>query len=401
MRSDPGAPSRPGQRHVAAAALIGVVAGVIPVHLTGAVAPDVQDALGFGDAALGMAVAAFFAVSALGTGIGGGWADRAGPRRAMRASGAVAAVGLAGMAIAPSYVLLLLALVITAPANAVAQPAANVLVADGVQPHRRGIALGVKQSAIAASTATSGVFALLFVPEPGWRWAYAAAAALAVTTILLIPEVRPGGRPVVAAASRTEDDAVHAPTRAEDERIVLLARAAGFCGAAAAASIGAFLVRSAEESGLSDSTGRIVLVIGSVILVVARVLWGWAADRGLIDPIPTVTRLLLAGTVGYVGLASGTEVGFWLGALAAFAAGWSWPGLLVLGLVRRFPTAPGSPTGRAQQGFFAGAVIGPLAFGLLAEHVSFAAAWASAAGWGLAAAVGTTALARALAAEAR
>jgi predicted MFS family arabinose efflux permease len=372
-----------GGRRATAAALVTVVAGVLPIHLTGALAPELQDELGFGDAQLGLAVALAFAASALLTAPGGSFTDRAGPRQALRLAAVFSAIGLVVLASAPVYGLLLLGLVLSTPGNAIAQPGANVLIAEGVGISRRGMALGIKQSAIAVSTALSGVASLVLAETLGWRWAYGAAIAVAGIAFLLVPEVRTGGRASAAHRPETPDPG----RRPEDRTAVRAAALTGFAGAAAVASIGTFLVRAAQDAGFAASTGRLVLTGGSALLIVLRIGWGALADRGRVDPDRAVVRLLVGGTVGYLLLSTGTLPGFVLGAALAFGAGWSWPGLLFLALVRRFPLAAGRPSGQVQRGMFVGAMIGPFLFGVVADSVSFTVAWWMSAGWGLLAAV--------------
>jgi predicted MFS family arabinose efflux permease len=372
-----------GGRRATAGALVAVVAGVLPIHLTGALAPDLQEELGFGDAGLGIAVAVAFAVSALLTGPGGSFTDRAGPRRALRLAALFSASGLLVLASAPAYGILLFGLVLSTPGNAIAQPGANVLIAEGVGGTRRGMALGIKQSAIAVSTALSGIASLVLAQTLGWRWAYGSAIVVALVAMALVPEVRsPTGRR--DAADEDEPDRVRLSA---DRTAVRAASLTGLAGAAAVASIGTFLVRAAQDAGLAASTGRLVLTGGSLLLIAMRVGWGALADTGRIDPDRAVVRLLVGGTIGYLLLSTGTLAGFVVGAALAFGAGWSWPGLLFLALVRRFPLAAGRPSGQVQRGMFVGAMIGPFLFGVVADSVSFTVAWWMSAGWGLLAAI--------------
>lgn len=371
-----------GGRRATVGALVAVVAGVLPIHLTGALAPDLQEELGFGDAELGIAVAVAFAMSALLTGAGGSFTDRVGPRRSLRIAATFSALGLVVLTSAPVYAVLLLGLVLSTPGNAIAQPGANVLIAEGVGSARRGMALGIKQSAIAVSTALSGIASLVLAETLGWRWAYGAATVVAALAVALVPDVRKGASRATPDPTDTDNDRMTA-----DRTAVRAAALTGLAGAAAVASIGTFLVRAAQDAGLAASTGRLVLTGGSVLLIAMRVGWGALADRGHIDPDRAVVRLLIGGTIGYLLLSTGTLAGFIVGAALAFGAGWSWPGLLFLALVRRFPVAAGRPSGQVQRGMFIGAMIGPFLFGVVADSVSFTVAWWMSAGWGLLAAL--------------
>jgi predicted MFS family arabinose efflux permease len=374
-----------------AGALLVVVAGVMPIHLTGALAPELQRDLGFGDAWLGVLIALSFGVSAVAAAPGGAFTDRAGPRIALRVGAAFSAAGALALAGAPNLALLALALVVAAPGNGISQGGSNVLIAEGVKVERRGVALGVKQSAVSVSTATSGIVSLVVVASLGWRWAYAVVVVVAAVAAVVIPEVRRGRATTPVAPA--------APASARESRIdagvVRAAALTGFAGAAAVASIGTFLVRSAEAADLSASTGRLVLTGGSILLIVMRIGWGAVADTGKVDPARIVVILLVGGTLGYLLLSTGTLAGFVVGAALAFGAGWAWPGLLFLALVRRFPTAAGRPSGQVQRGMFLGAMIGPFLFGVVADAVSFTAAWWMSAAWGLVAAAAAVGFLRA------
>jgi MFS family permease len=50
-----------------------------------------------------------------------------------------------------------------------------------------------------------------------------------------------------------------------------------------------------------------------------------------------------------------------------------------LAVVKNYPAAPAAATGISQTGVYAGAVLGPSIFGLLAERVGYRGAWLGAA----------------------
>ncbi|RMH84609.1 MAG: MFS transporter [Actinomyces sp.] len=368
---------RPDPRRVTLASLASMVAAIAPVHLTGALAPDIQAELGFGDAVLGGLIACFFAVSAATTPFGGRLADRVGPSRALRAAALLSvSASLAVAVVVDSWPVLVAVLAVAAVANAVTQPGNNAFIAAGVPAHRRGLALGVKQAAIPTSTALAGLALPTLAAAWGWRAAFWAAAVLAALVALGLPDV---GRPRQAA------DAV--PTRWRVSAPVLwLALGSGF-GAAAVASIGGFLVRSARDAGFSEAGAGALQVAGSVALIAARVGWGGLMDRRPLDRFAFAAGLLAVGSLGFPLLASGRPSLMVPGALVAFAAAWSWPGVVHLGAVEGHPGDPGAATGVVQAGMFWGAMTGPAVFGLVAEHGGFAWAWTTSWAWAAVAAV--------------
>ena len=76
-----------------------------------------------------------------------------------------------------------------------------------------------------------------------------------------------------------------------------------------------------------------------------------------------------------------------IGVPLAFGAGWAWPGLFNLSVVRAAPRFPGRATGITQTGTYVGGAVGPVIFGAVAEGAGYTAAWWLAAALGLGAAV--------------
>ena len=74
-----------------------------------------------------------------------------------------------------------------------------------------------------------------------------------------------------------------------------------------------------------------------------------------------------------------------VGVPLAFGAGWAWPGLFNLSVVRASPGRGTRATGITQTGTYVGGAVGPLVFGAIAESASYSAAWVVAAVLGLAA----------------
>lgn len=366
---------RPDPRRVTAVSLATMVAGIAPVHLLGALAPDIQDELGFGERGQGFAVAAFFAVSAALSSWGGGLSDRVGPTRALRVGTLAAGAGAAIAIGAPSYAVIVVALGVTAVGNAINQPSNNTFIAGGVPTHRRGLALGIKQSAIPTSTGLAGLALPTLAATLGWRWAFGFAAALAAVAVLALPEVRAPATTEVRTG------------RFRPSKNTWLIAVGSAAGAAAVASIGAFLVSSLEDDGWGRTAAGLVQVGGSVLLISTRIGWGALMDRLGIDRFAFAAALLAVGALAYPLIAVDQRPVAVVGALLAYGAGWSWPGVVHLGTVEGHPAATGAASGVVQGGMFTGAMIGPALFGLLADGPGFAAAWALSSGFSALAAV--------------
>ncbi|MEM8705657.1 MAG: MFS transporter, partial [Actinomycetota bacterium] len=166
-----------------------MVAAIAPVHLLGSLAPEIQDELGFGDAAQGFAVAGFFGLSALLTSWGGAFTDRRGSTFALRVAVASSLAGAVVLMTAPAYNVIVVGLLVAAVGNAIAQPGNNAFISAGVPAQRRGFALGLKQSAIPISTGLAGLALPVIAISAGWRFAYLYPIAIAAAALLLIPPV--------------------------------------------------------------------------------------------------------------------------------------------------------------------------------------------------------------------
>jgi MFS family permease len=346
--------------------------GTAPAFLVGSLASFMRQEFSLTAAELGAAVTTFFVLSAITVIPGGRFSERVGARRAILLACSVSGAASLGVALGARSVLTLsLYLAVGGAANGVLQPACNLALARGVRLARLGIAFGIKQSAIPTATLIAGAAVPLLGLTAGWRWAYAGIAAVIVGLGWLLPRdldamAAPVGRQ--GRGARGEGDA---PLRT----LVILGFATG-CGAAVANSLAAFYVSSAVDAGVTIARAGTLLVIGSVAVIIVRVTIGWLVDLRDIDYLPLVKRLMLAGSVGFLWLSVARGFVPILGAtLIVFMAGWGWPGLFNLAVVRMNPGAPGTATAITQAGVFIGGMLGPIAFGLLVTAAGYGAAW--------------------------
>jgi predicted MFS family arabinose efflux permease len=126
-------------------------------------------------------------------------------------------------------------------------------------------------------------------------------------------------------------------------------------------------------------------VIG-VTLVATGAMPGVLADRGDQDALRPVPAMFLLSAGAYLLLIAGGPGLIVVAALLAGSFGWAWPGALNLGVVQMSLEAPAWAVGILLAGLFAGAVVGPLAVGLLGDHGHFAEAWVLCAGFAVLAA---------------
>ena len=343
--------------------------GVLPPFLTGGLAVQIRAELGFGAAALGTAVSLFFTTQALASAPLGRIVERVGSRRSMQAAALGSTASLLCIALlANSGSILISFLVLGGLANAVSQVAANLALARGVRVERQGLAFGMKQAAIPSATLLSGLAVPLVGTTVGWRWAFAGCALGAFAIACTMP--------------KTTESHVrrHTNERGGDMRpmpLILLALGIGL-GSAAAVPLGTFIVESGVAAGLRVEFAGLLLAAGGAVGIAVRLALGWLADRRSAGHLRIVAVMLVAGTVGFVFLATGVSWLFALGTMLAFGAGWGWHGLFNFAVVKYNPNAPAAATGITQTGAAAGSAVGPFLFGVILESTSYGAAWLSA-----------------------
>ena len=350
--------------------------GPLPVFFLGSLAVLVRDDLEFSEARLGATVAVFFAFAALAAAPAGRFSDRIGARSALRVGLCATVVALTSMAFVTRWWQFPLALAVAGLGHAVLQVGSNLLLTNDVPPGNQGLAFGIKQSAIPAATLTAGASVPLIGTQFGWRWTYAVAAVVAAVVLVLQwrgggPRARPRPRP---ALPPPHPDAF---TRRE---LLMLAVAVAL-GAAAANTLASFLVAYAVQTGMPVGRAGILLAAASALGLVARVLMGRLADTLGSTDLAWVALLLAAGGAAFAVLpvADGDAPLLWVAGSVAFAGGWGWPGLVTFIVAKKNAHAPASATGLTQTGVFAGAVAGPLLFGLTVAAASYPVAWRGAA----------------------
>jgi MFS family permease len=360
----PAGPTLP--RRAVVTALVGTIVASLPVFLFGGLATLVRRDLGFGVASIGVAVAAYFAASSLASPPGGRIGERLGPRRAILGGAAVNALALLGLGFSRNLVHVGVALAVGGVGNAVIQPAANLLLTQHVGDGHRGLAFGIKASAIPASALLGGLAVAAAAEGLGWRGAFWAAALIAAVLPLVTPRDLP--REPTDRARRRQ---LHRITVG----LALLAAAAGF-GNAAANSLSAYLVEYGVSRGMSPSDAGLVLAAGSAVGLLSRIGLAWRADRRGTRKLRLVALLMGAGGAGFLLLATAASPAMIvIGTLVAFLTSWGWAALFIYSVVQLHPRAPAASTGVTQSGAFAGSLIGPPLFGYVVATSGFEQGW--------------------------
>jgi predicted MFS family arabinose efflux permease len=377
----------PSARAGLAPVAVGIVAAILPVFLLGSLSFQIRSDLGYGEATAGVVLAGFFAASAVVSSRLGRWVDSVGSRRALGtalAGTTLVQLAIAGLARGP----LVLGVLVAAAGvfNATAQLGANVFIARGLAPRRQGIGFAVKQSAMPGASLVAGL-ALPAIALPfGWRWAFALASAFTLAALAVVRARVPAVVPSGPAAPAGRSSVAAGVDRRPPAGLVPMAVAAAFA-TAAAITLGGFFVESAIDAGVAAGTAGVVFSVGSVVSIAVRLSVGALADRRRGDLLGVVAGMLVLGALTSIWFTWRTPTAHLVGVPLAFGAGWAWPGLFNLSVVRAAPDFPGRATGITQTGTYIGGAAGPIVFGTVAESASFAAAWWLASALGLAASV--------------
>ncbi len=369
------------------AAIVGTSAGVMPAFLTGAIAVQLADDIGLDARTLGLCLGGYFTTAAAGSALLGRLAERLGPVAAMRlAVGLALTVSLLLATLTRSSLTLGGLLLVGGVCNALAQPSANLLLVERVRPERHGFAFALKQAGMPVASLIGGLLVPLIALTVGWRWTYVVAAGIAASALVTLGRSPspPSIAPSTAAARPAEAEAERDPVTGAGEGrrkpdlplpLLLLYALVGVLAASTAGALMTFLVASAEEVGLAEGPAGLVLAGGSAVGIVSRLVHGRLADGPRLLPIRRVALLLAVGAIGVAGFAVHQPWAYVTFVFLAFGAGWSWPGLFQLSVVRNNPSAPAAATGISQTGIYIGAALGPLVGGVIAAAYGFRVLW--------------------------
>lgn len=151
--------------------------------------------LGIGGAQLGVLPATAFVLAALVSPFAGRYTDRLSGKVVLAVLFTGAGLALLGVAAAPSYGWLLVAVALSGATQALSNPVTNQLIAAHVSQGQRGGLMGVKQSGVQMSQFGAGLLLPSVALWWGWRGAALAAAVVAVAGLVMVPGAVPAVPP--------------------------------------------------------------------------------------------------------------------------------------------------------------------------------------------------------------
>lgn len=302
------------------------------------------------------------AVGALTAPLSGRLTDRIGPRLSSVTAQLIAAFGLTMVALSQSVIMLIIAACILGIPQGWGNPTTNALIAERVEPGKRGTITGIKQSGVTLGVFLAGLTLPGLAGALGWRWAvgiYAGIFAVVSLAPLLLPAR-------VAPFTVTDASTAEVESKPYNMRAVRLIAVYAFLMGTSGGAISRFLALFAEEEvGLSNTAAGIVLALTGLGGMAARIGAGKLAEKR-IAPLKLLSILAIIGTGVSVLLLITLDVGAWLlwPIAALFAVGHTaWNAVAMLAIIIGVPKAQaGQASGAVMVGFLGGLAVGaPLA----------------------------------------
>ena len=353
-------------------ALATTIVAMLPSFLTAALVVQIGKDTGLTLTGLGVIISLFFGMAALVSPRAGRLSERVGWANGLRISTLLSASALGAIALLGSSVAIIgISLAVAGVGSSLAQTASNLTIARCVIQRRHGWILGVKHACVPAAMFLAGLAVPTLALTVGWRWAFAVAAGLALATTASIP--RWEGPHTLTPPPTAQGKTGGKPTTPR-YLLVVLAVAVGL-GIGALDPLGSFFVSYSVSIGVEEQVAGILLSIGGLCGIAARLVAGRLIDRMAQADFTVIASMMVAGALGLVIVNLGGYPGLLIGGLIGFTAGWGWSGIFTFAVVKDNPDAPAAAWGVAQTGKFLGAAIGPLLFGVIADRVSFDAAF--------------------------
>jgi sugar phosphate permease len=300
-------------------------------------------------------------------------ADRIGERAVLATGLTGCAASLVAAGLTPSYAGLVAALAATGACGGGTQSASGRAVMRWFGPEERGLALGIRQTAVPLGGAIAAGALPALATHISLRAAFYGLAAGCLT-----------GAAVGAALLRreAEDELGDLATPLRDPRIWRLCVGSTFYVTTQISMVGFLVLFLHDDRGVSTAAAAAVLATTQVLGGAARIAIGRWSDRmrARIAPLRLVA-LLLAFTVALSALLVHTSL--WLlvpALLAAGTLGLSWNGLSFTAAAETAGrTRSGAAIGLQQSFLSAGSIVAPIAFAAIVDASSWRLAFALAA----------------------
>jgi sugar phosphate permease len=301
-------------------------------------------------------------------------ADRVGERAVVGVGLTGSAAALCGAAFAPSFTGFVLALVLAGALGGCVQSASGRAVMAWFGPAERGLALGIRQTAVPLGGAVAAVALPALAEGPGLRSAFLAlAVAVEAAALVGVALLREGDSDELAGR-------VARPLR--DRGLWLLCGASTLYLATQVSIVGFVVLFLHGERGFSNTGAAGVLAVTQVLGAAARIGVGRWSDRlgARIVLLRWVGLALAASTAVTAGLVGASDAVVVTAFVVTGTLGLSWNGLSYTAAAERAGRAQsGAAIGFQQTLLAAGAVVTPIVFAVVVGSTSWRVGFALAA----------------------
>lgn len=338
-------------------------------------APELALSFGIDARWIGLFVGIVYAGAMLAGLASGSFIERFGSIRVSQSAVALCAAGAAAIAMIPHSLpgVLVLAALVTGLGYGPITPASSQLLQRTAPPARMALTFSIKQTGVPAGVALSGAILPGIALALGWRPTFALVALTGAAVIGIAQPFRAGLDAERRAGRSLSFAAIVGPLSLLRESPALLVLAlVSFVYSATQVCLTSFLV--VHLTGVLDYplvSAGLILTVTTVAGAFGRIAWGMVADR-LLAPQRTLALIGLLAAACSLAMAAtqpGWPVG-WIVALAACfgATAIGWNGVQLAEVARIAPPgAAGKVTGATSVVTFAGVVVGPPLFALLAD----------------------------------
>lgn len=340
-------------------------------YAIGTLGPFLVADLGVAPGWLGYLTMSAFGFAALLSLWAGPLVNRLGSRRALALLFLVATLAYGLIAVAPTFGGVVLAVAVCGIAQALSNPATNLLIAERVPPQKKAAVVGVKQAGVQVAALFAGLVLPGIAQQFGWRAALLLLVPLGLLLALGAPRIAPK-----AAAGKPASFGLIRPSR-----MLALLMTIQLCAGVALSAYITFLGVFATRQGMSSVVAGGLVAVFGVMGILARVVL--TPIGGRMRDESWLLLLLLALAACAIGVtAQATPERHWM----------LWTGTIGVGLTAvatnaiamsmllrdRAFGAPATSAGMLSVGFFGGFAFGPPSFGALsAGPWGFAGAWAA------------------------
>jgi predicted MFS family arabinose efflux permease len=284
--------------------------------------------------------------------------DRLGGRDAVQVTLGFSALALAGIALAPTYVVLLAAALTAGLAQATANPATNKLIGVHVAGGSRGAVTGVKQAGVQVGVFLGGALLPLGAVHVGWRPTVALAATVPLIGLAVSRWLLPG-TPRVSERSAAYGSVWRSPFL---RRLALY----GVLIGGGWSAVFTYLPDYAQTVlGWNPTAAGLLVSVSGLCGIAGRIGWGRVAERRL-GAATTLMMLAAIGLVAVLAVLSARHGPFllWPAAAALGASSGSWNSVGMFAIIDRMPSQiAGAASGVVMFGFLVGLGLGAPPFG--------------------------------------